>query len=158
MAIVAPGYAVVSTGGLDLFIFYSAELQSGFLVTRLEKAASPSAAEVVGTVWGHVNEVFFTHAGLYNVAQVFCNGISVAFSYNLAGILNGEFDFQVFVPVRIYLELAFPDPFGVIFIDIFYFKVVFDVEFWQSGPDCESDVPSFGIEKRLAPQFMGLVC
>jgi hypothetical protein len=31
---------------------------------------------------------------------------------------------------------------------------MFDIKFLQSGPDCESDVPSFGIEKRFTPQFV----
>lgn len=34
---------------------------------------------------------------------------------------------------------------------------MFDIEFLQSGPDCKCDVPSFGIEKRFAPQLMSLV-
>jgi hypothetical protein len=33
-----------------------------------------------------------------------------------------------------------------------------NVEFLQSEPDCECDVPSLGIEKRFTPQFMRLIC
>jgi hypothetical protein len=49
--------------------------------------------------------------------------------------LKCEFDFQILVPVGAGFQLSFPDPFGIVFIDVFYFKVVLDIEFFQSGPD-----------------------
>jgi len=53
----------------------------------------------------------------------------------LTGILHGELDLEVLVPVGVDLQLAFADPLGIVFIDIFYFKIMFEVEFCQSGPD-----------------------
>jgi hypothetical protein len=49
--------------------------------------------------------------------------------------LNGEFYFQVCVPVGIDLELSFPDPFCIVGINILDFEVVLEVEFFQPGPD-----------------------
>jgi hypothetical protein len=83
----------------------------------------------------HVDKIFFTHHGFDHEAQVFGNRIPVAFTDDLAGILDGEFDLQVFVPVGTDLQFAFADPLGIVFIDAFDFKVVRDVEFFQSGPD-----------------------
>jgi hypothetical protein len=53
----------------------------------------------------------------------------------LTGILHGELDVEVLVPVGVNLQLAFADPLGIVFINIFYFEVVFEVKFFQSGPD-----------------------
>jgi len=135
MAVVAGSDAVISTGGLDLIIFDLSIDQTFILESGLEKTATAAAAEVVGFVGGHVHKIFFPHHGFHHKAQIIGNGIAIAFSDNLTGILDGELDFQVLVPVGIDLETAFPDPFGIIFIDIFNFKVVFYVKFFQSGPD-----------------------
>ena len=68
-------------------------------------------------------------------AQVLGNRIAEALADDLAGVLDREFDFQVLVPVGVDLEFAFTDPLGVILVNIFDFKVVLEVEFFQSGPD-----------------------
>jgi hypothetical protein len=83
----------------------------------------------------HVDKVFFTHHGFDHEAKVFGNRIAVAFANDLTRVLNREFDLQVFVPVGTDLQFAFADPFGIVFINTFDFKVVRDVEFFQSGPD-----------------------
>ena len=83
----------------------------------------------------HVDEVFFTDDGLDHVAQVFGNGVAETLANDLAGVLYGKLDLQILVPVGIDFESSFPDPFCVVFVDIFYFKIVFEVEFVQSGPD-----------------------
>jgi hypothetical protein len=49
--------------------------------------------------------------------------------------LNSKFDLQLFVPVGIDLKFAFPNPFGVVLVNILDLKVVLEVEFFQSGPD-----------------------
>jgi hypothetical protein len=67
----------------------------------------------------------------------------------LAGVLNREFDFEVLVPVGIDLQFAFTNPLGIILNDTFAFKVVLDLEFFQSEPDCKQFVPSLGIEPDL---------
>jgi hypothetical protein len=42
---------------------------------------------------------------------------------------------QILVPVGVNLEPPFPDPFGVIFVDVLDDKVMLDVEFFQSCQD-----------------------
>jgi hypothetical protein len=83
----------------------------------------------------HVDKVFFTHHGFDYITQIVGNRVAEALAYDLAGVLNREFDLQVFVPVGIDLQFAFADPTGIIFINAFDFKIVFEVEFFQSGPD-----------------------
>jgi hypothetical protein len=135
MAVVATGDTVVCAGGLDLIIFDLPVSQAFILKSGLEKSAAAAAAKVVGAVRLHVDEVFFSDNGFHNKPKVVGNGVSIAFSDNLTGILNRKFDFQIFVPVRVDLEFAFADPFGIVFVNIFYIKVLFEVEFFQSGPD-----------------------
>ena len=101
----------------------------------MEESAAAAAAIVVGTVGLHVDKIFFPHNGFNDKAQVFGNGISITFPDNLAGVLDREFDLQVLVPVGVDRKFAFPDPLGIVFINIFYIKIVFKVEFFQSGPD-----------------------
>jgi len=135
VAVVTAGNAVICAGGLDLIVFDLPVSQAFILESGLKESAAAAAAIVVGTVGLHVDEVFFTDNGFHHKPQVVGNGIAIAFPYNLAGILNRKFDFQVFVPVGVHLEFAFTYPFGIVFVNIFYIKLVFQVEFFQSGPD-----------------------
>ncbi len=157
VAVVATGDAVCGARGLDLLVLEAAVAQALFLVSGLEEAAPAAAAVVIGAVGRHVDEIFLTHHGFDHKPEIFGNGVAVAFADDLAGILDGELDLEILVPVGIDLELSFPDPLCIIFVNVFYVKLVVDVEFFQSGPDCEGNVPSLGVEKRLAPQFVGLV-
>jgi hypothetical protein len=87
-------------GFLDLSEFQPAVFTSLFLVTScLEKSAATTAAVVVGLVRVHIDKIFLTDHSLDHVTQVFGNGIAQGFSYQLAGILNGELNLQVLVPV-----------------------------------------------------------
>jgi hypothetical protein len=135
MTVVAGGDAVIGAGGLDLIILDLSVGQAFLLESGLEKSAAPAAAEVVGFVGGHVHKVLFPHHGFHHKPQIIGNGVSIAFTDDLTGILHREFDFQVLVPVGVDLEAAFPDPFGIVLINVLDFKIVFDVEFLQSGPD-----------------------
>jgi hypothetical protein len=135
MAVVASGNAVVRAGRLDLLVFESAVLQALILESGLQESAAAAAAIVVGSIGLHVDEIFFTHDGFDHKPKVFGNGIAIALADDLAGILNRELDFQLLVPVGIDLKLAFTNPFGVIFINVLDFKIMFEVEFFQSGPD-----------------------
>ena len=101
MAVVAGSNAVVCTGGFNLIIFGLSIDQAFFLESRLEETAAAATAEIVGFVGGHIHKIFFPHNGFHHKAQIICNGIAIAFSDNLAGILDGELDFQVLVPVGI---------------------------------------------------------
>ena len=135
MAVVAGGNTIVCTGGLDLLVFEAAVFQTLLLEAGLEKPAAPAAAEVVGTVGGHVDEIFFTDDRFDYKAQIIGNRIAIAFADDLAGILDRELDLEVLVPVGIDLEFAFADPFGVVFVNAFDDEIVFDVEFFQSCQD-----------------------
>jgi hypothetical protein len=68
----------------------------------------------------------------------------------LAGVLNRKFNFKILVPVGTDLEFSLSDPLGIILNDASDFKLVLNVEFFQSGPDCKKFVPSLGIEPDLA--------
>lgn len=135
VAIMTGCNTVVCLGGLDLVVFCLAVGQSFFLKSCLEEPAPATAAEVVGFVRCHVDEVFLTHNRFYDKSEIFCNGVAVGFTNDLTGILNRELDLKILVPVGIYLEFTFPDPSCIVLIDVFNFKAVFDVEFFQSGPD-----------------------
>jgi len=101
----------------------------------LKEAAAAAAAVIVGSVGLHVDEIFFTHNRLGHVAQIFRDRISIALSDDLAWVLDCEFDFQILVPVRVYLKLSLTNPFGIVLINVLNFKIMLEVEFFQSGPD-----------------------
>jgi hypothetical protein len=135
MTVVTTRNTVVGTGGLDLIVFQFAIGQALFLEARLEKTTATAATVIIGSIGCHIDEIFFSHYRLHHVTQIFGNGISVAFADNLTGILNREFDFEILVPVGIDFQFSLPNPFGVIFVNIFNDKVMFDVEFFQSCQD-----------------------
>ena len=83
----------------------------------------------------HLDKIFFTHHRLDDISQVFRDWIAITFAHNLTRILNREFDLQILVPVGIDLQFSLPDPLGIILVDVLDFKIVLDVEFFQSGPD-----------------------
>ncbi len=154
MAVVTGCNAVISAGSHDLFEFESAVGPPGFRDARLQKTAATAAAVVIGPVWKHIDEIVLAHNGFDDKPQILRHRISKGFPHQLAGILNRKLDFQVFVPVGIDLELSFPDPLRIILNDAFDFKIVGNVELFQSRPDCKQLVPSFGIEPDLALQVI----
>jgi hypothetical protein len=135
VTIVTSGDAVVGPCGLNLMVFDLSKLQPLLLETGLQKAAPAPAAIIIGAVGLHVDKILFSHNRFDHETQVFGNGVAIALANNLAGILHREFDFEVLVPVGIDLELALPNPFGVIFVNLLDLEVMLDVEFFQSGPD-----------------------
>jgi hypothetical protein len=135
VAVVAGRDTVVGFGGLDLLVFEPAVFEAGILVAGLQKAAAAAAAVVVGAVGHHVDEVLFSHQRLDHEAQVFRDGFAEALPDDLAGILDGELELQVLVPVGADLQLSLPDPFGVVLVDAFDLNGVFDVELFQSFQD-----------------------
>jgi len=135
VTVMATGDAVICTCGLDLVIFQLPVSQAFLFEPGLEESPAAAAAIVVGAVGLHVDEVFFAHNGFHHKPQVIGNGIAIAFPHDLTGILDRKFNFQVFVPVGVHLEFAFTYPFGIVFVNIFYIKVMFQVVFFQSGPD-----------------------
>jgi hypothetical protein len=145
MAVVAAGNAVVSSGSLDLTVFQPTEFQTGFFISGLQKAPAAAAAVIVGAVRLHIDKIFFSHDGFHDIPQIFSDGVSVALAHNLAWVLNRKLYFQILVPIGVDIQFAFPDPSGVIFIDVFYFEFVRDIKFFQSCQDRECDVPSFRV-------------
>lgn len=96
----AGGYNIFGPGLHDLVMLEFAVGLSGSFVAGLQKSASSAATEVVGFVGPGINKVFFTNAGLEHVSHVIGNRITKCFANQVAGILNGELDFKVLVPVR----------------------------------------------------------
>lgn len=103
MAVVTACNAVISTGGLNLFVFYFSEFEAFLLISGLKKSAAAAAAIIIGSVWLHIHEVFFSDNRFNNKSQIFGNGVTKGFPYNLTRILNGEFYPKIFIPVRINL-------------------------------------------------------
>ncbi len=93
VAVMASSDTVGRARGLDLLVFQTSILQARFFVSGLEKTAPSAAAIVIGAVGNHVDEVFLAHHGFDRKPQVIGNGIAVAFSYDIARVLNREFDF-----------------------------------------------------------------
>jgi hypothetical protein len=135
MAVVAGRDAIVGLGVLDLLVFEPAVLEPGVLVPGLQKTAAAPAAVVVGAVGHHVDKVLLSHDRLDHEAQVLCDRIAEAFPDDLAGILDRELDLQILVPIGVDLQLSFPDPFGVVFIDALDLNGMLDVELFQSFQD-----------------------
>ncbi len=135
VAVMASGDTIAGLGVLNLAILEATVLQALILETGLEKTAAAAAAIIVGTVRNHVYEVFLAHKSFHHKAQVFGNGVAKGFTHDLTWVLSGELNLQVLVPIGIDLELALANPFGVVFINIFNFKVMLDVEFFQSCQD-----------------------
>ncbi len=99
VTVVTAGDAIIGTGGLNLVIFQSAEFQTGFFIAGLQKAAAAAAAIIVGAVGLHVDKVFLPYDGLNHKTKIFGDGIAVTFADDLTWILDGKFDFQIFVPI-----------------------------------------------------------
>ena len=135
MAIMAAGDTVIRTGLLYLFILQPAEFQTLFFHAGLQKTAAAAAAIVVGPVGDHIDKIFFADDRFDHVSQIFGNRIAKSLAHDLTGVLDGKFNLEVLVPVGIDLEPSFPDPLGIVFIDILDDKVMFDVEFFQSCQD-----------------------
>jgi len=120
----------------------------------LQRAAAAAAAVVVRFIRGHINEVLFTNHCLNYKPQVISHRIAQRLPDELAGVLNRKLDLQVLVPVGVDLELTLPDPLRVKFDDASDFEIVRDVEFFQSGPDCEEFVASLSVEPDLTAQIL----
>lgn len=137
MTVMTGSDAVVSLGSQNLVGFGLTICPSLFLESGLEITPAAAAAEIIGSIGCHVNEIFFTHNRFDNISQFFGNRITERFSDQLAGILNGKFDLSLFVPLRRGFEFSLPDPLGIQLNNTFDFKVMRNLEFLQSGPDCE---------------------
>jgi uncharacterized membrane protein len=103
MTVMARCNTIACTGCFDLVILEFAVLSAGFLKAGLQETAAAAATIVVRSVGLHVYKIFFSHNRFHNESKVLGNGIAIAFSNYLAGVLNREFYFEVFVPVGVNL-------------------------------------------------------
>ena len=149
MAVVTGCNAVVRLCCQNLVCFEFPVSPAFFSISCLEKAAAAAAAIIVRSVGIHFDEIFFSHHRPHRVPKIFGHRIPKGLAHQLAGVLNREFDFEVLVPVGIDLQLSFPDPLRIILNDTLDLKLVLDLEFFQSEPDCKQFVPSLGIEPDL---------
>ncbi len=101
----------------------------------MEETTPATATIIVRFIRLHVDEIFLAHYGLHNKPKIIGYGIAEALANDLAGVLDGEFDTQVLVPVGVDFQFSFTDPFCVIFIDVLDLEVMLEIEFCQSGPD-----------------------
>jgi len=135
VAVVAGRDAVGRAGFLDLGIFDFAVGEALFFEPGLEEAAAPTATEVVALVRVHVDKVLFADHGLDHKAQVVGRLITIGLADDLAGILDGELDAKLFVPVGVDGQFALTDPLCIEVVDGFDVEIVLDVEFFQSCQD-----------------------
>lgn len=135
MAVVAAGDAIVCTGFHNLIIFQPSVGAALIGVTRLQEASAAAAAVVVGFVGRHFNDIFFSHYRFDDISQIICDDVTIAFANDLAGVLNGKFDFPVLVPFRADFEPSLPYPFGIVGVDGSNFEFMIDIVFFQSSPD-----------------------
>ena len=137
VTVVTRGDTVIRTRIQNLFGLEAAVFPSCIGVTGLQKTAAAAATVIVGAVGLHIDKVFFTHHGFDHIAQIFGHRIAKRLAHQLTGILHGKLYTAIFVPIGIDLQLAFPDPLGIVLNDAFDFEVVGEVEFLRSEPDRE---------------------
>lgn len=121
----------------NLIEFYFAVSTAVFREPGLEETTPAAATKIIRSVGNHVNEIFLADNRFYNKTQIFGNRITETLAYQLARILNRELNLQVLIPIGVDRQFAFPDPLGIILNDTLDFKAVLNVEFLQSGPECE---------------------
>ena len=158
MTIVARGDSILSSSLLNLVELYPAIFTTLIGKSRLQKTTTAAATIVVGLIGCHIYEVFFTDHLFNHVAQVIGYGVPEGLSNQLTGILHSEGHLQLFVPIRTYREFPFSNPFSVILNNTGYLKLVWNIEFFQSGPDCEKFVSSLRVEPYLAAQIIDGFC
>ncbi len=135
MAVMATCNTVIGAGGDDLVKFDLAIGSTLFGKSRLQETTAATTAVIVRFIRRHFDDIFFADHRFNNIAQIIGDRIAETFANNLARVLDGKFDFQIFIPLGTDLQPPFTDPFRIILINGCYFKVMIDIEFFQSGPD-----------------------
>lgn len=117
MAVMTAGNAVIGPG-LDDLVELDLAVGSPLLgIARLQEAAATTAAIVVRFVRRHLDDVLFTNHRFDDEAEIIGNRIAKALADDLAGILDGESDAEIFIPVGIDLQPPLTNPFGVILVN-----------------------------------------
>jgi hypothetical protein len=101
MAVVTPCNTIIRTGCHYLVEFNFAVGSAFFGITRLQKSTATTTTVIIRFIRGHLDDIFFTNHRFNDESQVVCDFIAFTFANNLTGILYGELDFSVFVPVGI---------------------------------------------------------
>lgn len=135
MTVVTAGNAVIGPGLDDLVELDLAVGPPLLGIARLQEAAATATAVVVRLVRRHLDDVFLADYRFDDKAEIIGNRIAKALADNLAGILDGEGDAKIFIPVGVNFQPPLANPLGVILVDGSNFEVVLDIEFFQSGPD-----------------------
>ena len=61
MAVMAAGNAIVCAGFYDLIVFKLSISPAFFGIARLQESTTAAAAIIVGLVWRHFDDIFFTN-------------------------------------------------------------------------------------------------
>jgi len=101
VAIMTARDAVVRAGCGDLVKLNPAIGPPRLRVSGLQEAPAPAATVVVRFIRRHFDYILLTDYRLDNKPQIIRHLIAITLADNLAGILNGKFYAQVFVPVCI---------------------------------------------------------
>lgn len=99
MTVVTACNAVICPCSLNLCIFNFSIFKALVFKTGLQKTTAAAAAIVIGSIRLHIYKVFFPYNGFDDKSQILCNRVSIAFSDNLARILNCKFNFKIFIPI-----------------------------------------------------------
>lgn len=137
-----------------LLVFAFAVFASGFGKSRLKESSAAATAVVVRLVGRHLYKIFLAHNCFNNIAKVLCHRVAQTLANQLAWVLNRKLYFQIFIPVGINFQFSFPDPLGIILNNALALKIVLNVEFIQSDPDCKKFVPSLRVEPDLALEII----
>lgn len=137
VAVVTRRDTITRFSGQDLVSFAFAVSAALFRIAGLEEPTTTATAVVVRAVGVHFDKIFFTHNSFDHITQVFGHRVPKGFPHQLARVLYGKLDLAFAVPFGTDFEFAFADPLGIILNDATDFEFVVDLEFVQSGPDCE---------------------
>ena len=154
MAVMARRNTVICFCRHYLLKFSFAVIASGFGKPGLKESSSAATAVVVRLVRSHFYKIFLAHNCFNNIPQVLCHRIAQSLTNQLAWVLYGKFYSEIFVPVGINFQFPFSDPLGIILDSALALKIVLDVEFFQSDPDCKKLVPSLRIEPDFALEII----
>jgi hypothetical protein len=101
MAVVTSRNTIIRTG-CHYLVEFNFAIGSAFLgIARLQKSTAAATTVIIRFIRGHLDDIFFSNHRFNDESQVVCDFISFTFTDNLTGILYGELDFSVLVPVGI---------------------------------------------------------
>jgi hypothetical protein len=154
MAVVAWGDTITCSGFDNLAKFEFAILATSLRIAGLQKSPTAATTEVVGSIRLHVYKIFLSDHAFDDKTKILSNRISQRCSNQLTRILNSEFNPQILVPVGTDFQFTLTDPLGVVFNNALSFKVMSNIKFFQSDPDCKKFMPSLSIKPYLTAKII----